>query len=351
MNTNFEDKNVVNYDFLKKYNTNIEKLEFRQTPVETIKINNHNILIKTFEIKNYDDFLNDIELIIELDDPEHLINSSTINDIINRHECSGGGWLIERHDKNINALLKHLYSKDSKFYYNKKSSKCLITIPLLYDLTTDQNFFLPAKIHKFEVRVEFNSSNVLFNKNLKVHLKYKTGKFNNNFDIYDKPNDTFFHLLFNQIKNHEYTLTCKDNKFICYQPVLNLPSHCIIFKFNNYKPNLSKTNKNIRLYISDYYGSEKYVVKEYDLKELRINNWKNIGLEPPKDDYYIITFCKHTLNNYKNEDCTAFNLSKHNVNFEIITEGETDGTQLKLNILYINKNIAIFNKQMCGAKF
>lgn len=343
MESYFTVGNLVNYDLLKKYNTNIEKLEFKQTSFRTVKLFKETTNTNSFIIENYDSFINDIELVIELDDPDHLVNQNFIKNLINRYILIINGCAVEHLYNNNLELLYHIYSKYPKFYYNKKNSKCLINIPLLHDLTTDQNLYMSTPYSKIDLVVDFNpisTYNKDYNKkylDIKATLKYKTGSFNNNFDFHQE-----IKTVFNQIQSFNYTMEINDNKFITPDIPINYLTHCIIFTFDNIE--LSKKINYIRLHCN---GNK----RDYLLKELRKDNWKYIGLEP-LENHYIITFCGHTLNNYKKEDCNAINLSDiSNQKIEVFFDKVEEKSKIKLNIFAINKNIAWYHNNVISVIF
>lgn len=309
------------------------------------------------DLNNYSDYINNIDLVIEIDDQDHLFNNINITHLLNEYRLYIGGSFIEtiKPDVTCQRILSSLYSKNIKTYRNKLNSKITYTIPLLFDLTTDQNKFLRSQWNNFQINLEFNSLNKIYGvddgldytKDIKVSFKYGTGYINLK-DLPDKStsdiiNTTGIMSKFNTFYQIEQELKfnngiSKTNKIKLYRD-----THCMFLTFEAYYVGFFERIKSFTLKIKNG------ITRVYNPNECLFDNWNNIGIESPNKTrseipIYIIPFCTHVLNNYDNKNCQSIYFNKP---FEIIIEYKID----KSITMELNKKLIIYTVNKCESRY
>lgn len=271
--------------------------------------------------------INNIDLIIKFNDPDHIFNEHNFYNIIDNIKLIHNECYIDEYDIKTQKLLEFLYSKKSKFIRNKITTECTIIIPLLFDITSNNIYY----------NLGNNYINLKLNKNYQV-LKFNLSlKFNT--CITDKKSfpDSIYTLI-NKVENITKELVFDNNILETPKFYFSHQSHCLIFKFNN--ESIHKFINNLSLIIID---KNPFRVEEYNIKDLRYNNWKYIGLEPPTDNYFIIPFCKHLLNNYDYKDCSSIPLNiilNLKLQFNLTSEYKNlNKNPVEITVFNIYKNI------------
>lgn len=333
---------VINRNF-----GDITDLKFIEIKQEVTLINNLTTKCKfnlNSENGKHLDYLQDLVLTLELNGDVEL-TENVLNNLVLKHNFENSCDKIDKcHNQIHQNLSQFLYSRQPTItrsrYSLNEDDKTTITIPLIYDITTSPNMFLFAHWQQACVNVTFNKLKKIINNglsNLKINatISYKTGKVvNPKSQLIESKNFNLNNInyVFHQVKYIRHSLLTDYNTLSLLTGYID--THYIILKFNN---DLHDQLKNISLRaIKD---EEQLINHSFDLDNLRYQNWSKLGLNSPKEAYYIIPFCNHQVNDYKLDDCTAINMApirKIDLNISLNNTNRSDNF---VDIFFIGSNI------------
>lgn len=338
-NNNFENFNIKNKKFRKKYNSQREitiystfkypySLLANTNNKDYKEIYDFNLYryekVYNYKLKILDYYNKYIDILLQKTNNDYYKMYKYIPyDIRNQQLINcyyyANKYKLEYTELNINDINKIFINIKNYF----KNFKKIIKISLDDEIKNNKNI-INIKNKNYD---KLNNNNSIFNINYNLNNKKNKNLYNtlffNNKDINDNYNLLF---LLNKLSIKNYYFINDDFKNI------NISNDCLYIINNNIKINNIKNIKKILIkmyYNIDYFNIIKYLIKHYNIVFYKINNINN------NNYYYIYCLKKNKINNLK--------YINNKINFIINEFLLNDLNNIKNNIYYL-KNITYLDK-------